>query len=276
MKTRQLSKFYTNISILNDKYAHYLFVWEQFNIDNKSSFIKNADELTTDLFKENKNSKQFNVKIKYLLESHQSTQNFILESLFTLAYSFFEKYIEELSKFEKSLEQEDYNKIRMEKLLEELNIDTFFSDEEKDTLDYIRLRRNKIIHDAENTQKMLKDIIVRNGKKLNNYWNNELRKGRYEIDFNKLDISFFNKLEFFDLLNILRKISSKIDKLIVEKIGEEVLIKYIKEEFIEKNSNKIKVLKETKIQKKFLGYCKSEYSYKIDDKLLKQLKFVME
>jgi len=276
MKTRQLSKFYTNISILNNKYAHYLFVWEQFNIDNKGSFINHSDELTTDLFKENKNSKQFNVKIKHLMESHESTQNFILESLFTLSYSFFEKYIEELSKFEKSLKQEDYNKIKMERLLEELNINTFFSNEEKVTLDYIRLRRNKIIHDAENTQKILKDIIVRNGKKLNDYWNDELRKGRYEIDFNKQNISFFDKLEFFDLLNILRKISSKIDKLIIEKIGEKVLIKYIKKEFIEENSNKIKVLKETKIQKKFLGYCKSRYSYNIDVKILKQLDFMME
>ena len=283
MKTKHLRKLYKDLSALNDRYSHYLFVWEQFYLNYSNMFKENSEKLTTEIFLNNNNSRQFNVKLGYLLNSHDDTQHFILNSLFVLSYSFFEKYLIELHKFAKSFDSSilelnqnlpqknsSYtsmeDKITIQRFLNRLsiNINKSFTIEEILTLDYIRLRRNKIVHDSLSVQGKILEIISHNGKKLNIYWDKNLKSGRYKIDFSIKDIAFFEKLELFDLLNIIRKISSKIDELIINRIGETLLLKNILKDFIKTHSNDIKGLRLERIQKKFLGFCRTEYSYEID------------
>lgn len=282
MKTKQLLEFEKKLSTLNDRYAHYLFVWNQFNIQNENLFNNTPDKLTTEIFPKNVSSKQFNVKIDYLVESHEETQNFILNSLFILSYSIFERYLIEVHKFAKSLDDsilelnqklegldnasdDTEDNVTFDKFINRLNLDIDKIDnEEKYTLDYIRLRRNRIIHDSLSTQGKILNIISHNGTKLNTYWNSNLRKGRYQIDFSLKDISTFNKLELFDLLNIIRKITLKIDTLVTNKIGGNLLLELMLNEFIEEHQTKIKNLKIERIKKKFSGYCQSKYSCDID------------
>lgn len=290
MKTQQLLEFEKKLSELNDRYAHYLFVWDQFNIQNKDLFDNRPDKLTTEMFPENNSSRQFNVKIDYLIESHEETQYFVLNSLFVLSYSFFEKYLIELHKFAKLLDdsilelnqklntespdKDSEDQITIDKFINRLGVDIDeIADEEKSTLNYIRLRRNRIIHDSLSTQGMISKIISHQGKKLNQYWDKNLRKGRYKIDFALKEIAVFDKLEVFDLLNIIRKITSKIDTLVVNKLGEKVLLENIVKEFMQENSKKITNLKTERIQKKFSGYCKSHYAYSIDEEDLKEIVF---
>ena len=282
MKTTQLLEFEKKLSILNDRYAHYLFVWDQFNIQNENLFNNIPDKLTTEIFPENISSKQFNVKIDYLVKSHEETQNFILNSLFILSYSIFERYLIEVHKFAKSLDDsilelnqklenldnasdDTEDNVTFDKFINRLNLDIDKIDnEEKYTLDYIRLRRNRIIHDSLSTQGKILNIISHHGTKLNRYWDNNLRKGRYKIDFSLKDISTFDKLELFDLLNIIRKFTLKVDTLVTNRIGEDLLLKFMLSEFLKGHQTKIKNLKIERIKKKFLNYCQTKYSYNID------------
>lgn len=73
MKTEQLKNFESNLSDLNDCYSHYIFVWEQFSIDQAVTIKNNSDKSTIEIFKDNSNSVQFNVPLSYLDNSHDET-----------------------------------------------------------------------------------------------------------------------------------------------------------------------------------------------------------
>ncbi len=50
MRTEQLKYFEENLSELNDCYSHYIFVWEQFSIDQSENLKKHSQKLTTEIF----------------------------------------------------------------------------------------------------------------------------------------------------------------------------------------------------------------------------------
>ena len=233
MRTDQLKYFEENLSELNDCYSHYIFVWEQFSIDQSDNLKKHSQKLTTEIFDKNSNSRQFNVSLDYLDSSHNDTQNLILKSIYQLAHGYFENYLIRLHQFGQSLndeildlqqkiEAEDIeDKKIFEKIFNRLGIDIEKSFEplEIKTLDYIRLRRNRITHRATAAQGLLLDIVNNHGNKLNEYWDERLKNKRYKIDFSRKTVDDFDKLELFDFLNIYRKISAKINKLLINKIG---------------------------------------------------------
>jgi len=287
MRTEQLKSFETNLSELNDCYSHYIFVWEQFSIDNAEKLKKHKKKSTTEIFGENTNSRQFNVILEYLDESHNDTQNLILKSIYQLAYGYFENYLIRLHQFgqklnpkildlQQKLETEDIeDKKIFDKFLNrfDINIKTAFEALDILTIDYIRLRRNRITHRSTAVQGLLLDIINNHGTKLNMFWDKKLRNGRYHVDFSRKNVDDFDKYEMFDFLNIYRKIALKIDEEFTNKIGQTTLRNYIFEQFIEANGKKIKSFKDERKKTKFKSFCKVEFGYIISDYELDDIKF---
>ena len=286
MRTDQLKYFEENLSELNDCYSHYIFVWEQFSIDQSDNLKKHSQKLTTEIFDKNSNSRQFNVSLDYLDSSHNDTQNLILKSIYQLAHGYFENYLIRLHQFGQSLndeildlqqkiEAEDIeDKKIFEKIFNRLGIDIEKSFEplEIKTLDYIRLRRNRITHRATAAQGLLLDIVNNHGNKLNEYWDERLKNKRYKIDFSRKTVDDFDKLELFDFLNIYRKISAKINQLFINKIGQQTLTNYILEKFLSANDKSIKGFKDDRKKAKFKMYCKVEFGYNISDYELEEIK----
>lgn len=287
MKTEQLKEFETSISDLNNCFSHYIFVWEQFSIDNKDIIGKASDKTTVDIFKLNSNSRQFNVALNYLENSHDYTQDLILKSIFQLAYGYFESYLIRLHQFgqlldssvldlQQKIDNEDIEDFKVfDKFLNRFNIsiDLDFEPSEIMTLDYIRLRRNRITHRAKGTQGVLLDLINNHGKKLNVYWDKRLSSKRYSIDFSRKKIDNFEKLELFDILNILRRFATKIDQLFLQSIDSETLHLYIYNKFLNSVGKKVNGLVENRKKSKFKSFCKSEFGYEISEDELCKIKF---
>lgn len=286
MRTEQLKYFEENLSQLNDCYSHYIIVWEQFSIDQSENLKKHSEKLTTEIFDKNAYSRQFNVSLDYLNNSHNDTQNLILKSIYQLAYGYFENYLIRLHQFGQSLndeildlqqklETEDIeDKKIFEKFINRLGLDIkkTFEPIEIKTLDYIRLRRNRITHRATSTQGFLLDIVNNHGNKLNEYWDQQLKNKRYKIDFSRKTVDDFDKLELFDFLNIYRKFAIKIDQLFISKIGQQTLTNYILGKFLSANQKNIKGFKDDRKKAKFKMYCKVEFGYNISDYELKEIK----
>lgn len=286
MRTEQLKYFEENLSELNDCYSHYIFVWEQFSIDQSDNLKKHSQKLTTEIFDKNSNSRQFNVSLDYLDSSHNDTQNLILKSIYQLAYGYFENYLIRLHQFGQSLNDEildlqqklEAEDIEDKKIFEKffnrlgIDIEKSFEPLEIKTLDYIRLRRNRITHRATTAQGLLLDIVNNHGNKLNEYWDERLKNKRYKIDFSRKTVDDFDKLELFDFLNIYRKFAAKIDQLFINKIGQLTLTNYILDKFLSANDKSIKGFKDDRKKAKFKMYCKVEFGYNISDYELEEIK----
>ncbi len=176
---------------------------------------------------------------------------------------------------QQKLETEDIeDKKIFEKFFNRLGIDVekAFEPLEIKTLDYIRLRRNRITHRATSAQGLLLDIVNNHGNKLNEYWDERLKNKRYKIDFSRKTVDDFDKLELFDFLNIYRKFAAKIDQLFITKIGQQTLTNYILGKFLGANEKNIKGFKDDRKKAKFKMYCKVEFGYNISDYELEEIK----
>lgn len=63
MRSKHLTEFKKELSELNNCLSHYIFVWEQFHIDNSNKLIKQKNKLTTEIYSANVNSNQFNLML---------------------------------------------------------------------------------------------------------------------------------------------------------------------------------------------------------------------
>lgn len=280
MKSKELRAFLSNLSSLNNSFTHYTFVWNQFSIDYKNQIKQNPDKLTEDLFLDNPFSEKHNVKLSKLDEEHEKTNNTLIEGIYVLAFSYYENYLKEIVNFAKTINEttksldekiedleDDY--LLIDKVMNRTNIEKgTINNLDLRTLDYLRLRRNRLIHrNSEEISHSLNEIIKDDGVELDNYWRKELRAGLKEIDFCSKDKA--NNVNFnfiIDTINILRYIIIKLDSeimnaLITDKIVTLVLIPSFKEQF----KTDIKRLSEKRLLKKFKNYSKSEYAIIIDD-----------
>lgn len=273
MRSPKLKKFYEQLSELNNHFSHYIFVWEQFHIDNKEIIEKNKTELTTSIYNENKNARQFRVKLENLENANSETNSFILRSLYVLAYSQFEIYMRELYEFCRKTNNKLPNlkvKERIpDKIFEHLQINSTneFETQELVTFDYLRLRRNRIVHSGDKSAGELAELKRQKGNSLNRFWNDILKKGLIGLNFQSENVTHFDKKEIFDIINIYRKLIKKTDELILKKIGRNQIIESQKNEFTKINESSFKGWGEKRTNKKFINYCRIEFDLilKIDE-----------
>jgi hypothetical protein len=270
LRSPKLKEFYEQLSELNNHFSHYIFVWEQFHIDNEKIIKENETELTTTVYAKNKNSRQFRVKLENLENANDETNSFMLRSLYVLAYSQFEIYMRELYEFCRKTDSKLPNlkvKERVpDKIFEYLEIitDDVFEKQEILTFDYLRLRRNRIVHSGNKSEGDLADLKRQKGNLLNRFWNDLLKKGLIGLNLQSEDVTHFEKEEIFDLINIYRKLIKKIDNLVLEKIGRNKIIEIQQSKFIKVNEKSFKGWGEKRTNKKFINYCKLTFDLTVN------------
>ncbi len=274
MKTRQLKILLKELSELNNSFTHYFFVWTQFSLGYSQVIVDNNNKLTSDIFKENSFSKKHNIELSNLSVEHTKTNETLLNGIFTLIYSSFENYLTEIywvtKKIDNSLSELNEGKFENDdvlvlKVLNRLKINQENLEERHIlTLDYIRLKRNRLIHQSSsNISRSLREIINKNGTELNTFWNDILPKQLQGLDFS--DNNNANQITYnilIDTLNIFRVISIYIDNIILKSFSQsEFLAKEVFVEFKRINRYKKFNLTDERNIRKFLGFCKIEYSF---------------
>lgn len=287
MKTKELKYFYKALSELNNSFTHYSFVWHQFNIDYSEILENEPDTLTKDYFELNPYKRKHNIRFGELDKEHSKTNESLIKGIFLLTYAYFESYLKDVLQFarnvnndikplESKLEGIENDYLLIDKIFNRIGFDKKqFQAKLKSTLDYIRLKRNRLIHsNVENISKSLNDLIKSEGVTLNEYWNFKLPGKLQGIDFTKKDNA--NELTFsiiIDIINIFRNISSEIDKIVIKKITDnKICEQVIIPKFIDLQQKKIKGIKTERIVSKFKKYCEIDYSYKVNDEQIELLK----
>ena len=287
MKTEQLKDFYQSLSELNNSFTHYNFVWNQFNIDYLDIIKNNPEIQTNDYFKENPYKRKHNIKFSELENEHKKTDETLINGIFVLIYSNFESYLKNLLDFAISIDSQILkyddkvdssieDSIVFDKIINRINIDkTNFRIELLDTLDYLRLKRNRLIHsNAKNISGTITEMIKTKGITLNNFWNENLPSKLQGIDFhNKDNFYLLNFSIVIDSINALRRIAEEINDAVIEKLTEEKIFeKVIMVSFAKSYGKKInKYQSDTKILK-FKSFCKSEFGIEINDLQIEKFK----
>lgn len=282
MRSPYLSTFRNQLSELNNRLSHYIFVWEQFSIDNAEILVKNNNSQTTTVYPGNKFAPQYDVKLGKLENSHDETSVFILRSLFILLYTEFEVYMRDLyelaRKADSSLPHLGVKERVPDKIFEHLNMDmnTVFEQKEIWTLEYFRLRRNRIVHSGGQSKGELAETIKNKGNALQKYWQTRLSKGLFGLNFQSEDTNQFIKEEIFDFINIWRILTSKIDKLVCERITKEKITAHLYIEFTTNRKIELKRWGVVKTRSKFLGYANMEFGLGLSEEDVDQFSFAGE
>jgi len=286
MKTEELREYYRILSELNNSFTHYSLVWNQFSIDYAEILEKKPDKLTKEYFEKNPYKEKHNIKFRELEAEHKKTHDTLIKGIFLLIYTYFESYLKELLVFANKVDNtiepleskldysDDY--LLIDKVFNRIGIDKsefknlFFL-----TLDYFRLKRNRLIHsNVDNISKSLNYIIKNHGNELNNFWNNILPSNLQGLDF--MDKENANELTFsiiIDTINLFRGISAEIDKLVINKLTiEQITIKVVIPAFKEIQGKKINGIESERLKFKFKRFCKTNFGLEINDDILELFK----
>lgn len=287
MKTLELKAFQKTLSELNNSFTHYSFVWNQFSLDYADILEKSPETLTQDYFQGNSYKRKHNIKFGELSNEHSNTHETLIKGIFLLIYTQYESYLKDLLAFarnvdssidplESKMEDVENDFMLIDKVFNRISIDKNNLPEElQNTLDYIRLKRNRLIHsNAESISNSLNSIIIKQGKKLNDYWNTKLPGNLQGIDFSDKDCA--NDLNFnivIDIINIFRSITNQVDQLIIDKLKiDRITEKIIIPKFKEIQGKRINGIKSDRIVSKFTKFCLSEFSLTINNDQINLLK----
>jgi hypothetical protein len=274
MRTRQLKILLQELSELNNSFTHYFFVWTQFSLDYSQVIADKKNELTSDIFKDNEFSKEHNIELSKLNDEHTKTNETLLNGIFTLIYSSFENYLTDIYTVAKRIDDSlpelnegkfENDDILLLKIFNRLNVKQDSLEKEYlQTLNYIRLKRNRLIHqNSTNISRSLREIISKDGTWLNTFWNGILPKPLQGINFSNNENA--NQITYnilIDTLNIFRGISNYIDKTILKRFNlSEFIVKEVFVEFKSINGYKNFSLDDERNKRKFLGFCKREYGF---------------
>src|SRR3989339_759581 len=255
MKTPGLKDLYITLSELNNSFTHYSLVWNQFGLDYAEIFKNNPKTLTKDYFTENPYKRKHNIKFGELEAEHHKTHETLIKGIFLLIYTHFEGYLKDLIIFstkvddtiipiENKVENGEEDFMLIDKIFNRIGIDkNLFSEEGLLTLDYIRLKRNRLIHsNAENISKSL-----------------------------NVNIMTFSSI--IDIINIIRGISLEIDKLVINKLTSIAIVeKVIIPSFSSLQHRKLKGIKFERLVSKYKRFCISEYAIEVNDEMVELLK----
>lgn len=261
MRTEEFLDFDTKLSTINRNFAHGLFLSEQFLVDNDELIKSEPETLTSDIFKSNRYRTKFNYKLKNIPNEIIDYQKAAFESFFVFMYSTYELYTENLFHFVGKVLGRTLRKIRNASYLDSIFINhgtllsSHLNQEDIDTLDYIRLRRNCLVHADGKPSSGLITLITTKGSNLNTYWKTTKIKLNV-IDFSSTKIEEFNEREIIDTIMLLRDIVRRIDYAVLSLLNKEDLIDFILISFKIDFRNDIANKPRAVIEKKFITVVK--------------------
>lgn len=277
MRTAELKELYSKLSELNRNFTHFLFISEQFFLDNEALITSRAEEFTPAVFTGNKYAPKFNYRMHKVPEVFSIYKDFTLVSFYVFAYSLFSLYVEQLMLLTERVVRKNCQAVegkttleRMFQCLESAVADNLEEAEIK-AIDYIRLRRNSVLHEEGDPSPTLKKIIKHNGPHLNTFF--RTTPGLRGADFTKLDIIKFSESELIGFINLLRRLSKKIDHRVLTLLGRERVLDYLFLEFKAEYALEIKRRTEERLRGKFLMLAKIKFNIREEEVDLSRFNF---
>lgn len=288
MKSKELRTYHSILAELNNSFTHYNFIWEQFRIDfiNDKGIEEDA-RLTTEVFLENTQVETHKISMNKLGIEHSKTKSTLYEGIFVLLFAYFENYLKGIMQFaiavdnsiqnlDSNLSEDKPDKILIDKIFNRIGIDKLKLDPELiTTLDYYRIKRNRVIHkNSESISRSLRDIINSTGQNLNSYWNKRLPKSLQGVDFTSTaNANEINWNILIDTINSLKGITFEIDKTIIAHLTKKrIFNQIVLPKYLSILKGKARSTNIEKLYGMFEGYSMTEYGLELDDDLRNDIK----
>jgi hypothetical protein len=144
------------------------------------------------------------------------------------------------------------------------NINQHLNKSEIDTMKYIRLRRNRLIHADGQPSPTLLILMNTEGQQLNEYWKSTGVQLNI-IDFSAIDIGQFEEREIIDSILILRELAKKIDQAVLSRLRKEDILAYILRDFQKDFAEDIKSKPRRRLENMFASMAKRRFNIDRND-----------
>lgn len=270
MRTEEFKDFDTKLSTINKNFSHGLFLTEQFLIDNAQLIAENDEALSGDVYTSNRYREKFNYRLKSLPEEIKEYQKASFISFYVFMYSAFELYIEDLATLVANFLPTGLHKSDKENFLDAIfrslgtNSNQYLNTNETDTSDYIRLRRNCLVHADGRPSAKLLTLMKTRGQQLNRYWQGTQVQLNV-IDFSAINIGQFEAREIIDAILILRTLAKKIDQAVLSRLRVDDILAYILREFQRDFAKDIKSKPRRRLENMFASIAKRRFNIERND-----------
>jgi hypothetical protein len=216
MRTPALLLAQRELSVLNAHYSLSMFVFEEFQKTLEKTTPADRVRFTSDLFRENKMSRLYNVPVQELgheIAHHQTTLFVLFGSRCSeVAKDYFEWIETFLSELSGRIMSPDNQKPYFERLanLAGRKGSDLFQNEIIWTLDHLRQRRNCLVHRNAEANKEFRFTTRNHGTSLNNFWS-ETMPDR-SIDFRSAAPAEISPDAFLYLLRTTRYCLEQFDR----------------------------------------------------------------
>lgn len=288
MKSKQIRTYHKSLSELNNSFTHYNFIWQQFQNDYlNEDDLKSDTRLTTKVFEKNEVVETHKISMNKLSDEHSKTKSTLYEGIYVLIFTYFENYLKSLLRFaiqidssiislDSQIQDDKPDKILIDKFLNRLEIPK--SDLEREiltTLDYYRLKRNRLTHkNSVSISRSLRDIINASGNNLNEYWNKRLPKSLQGVNFSNSENA--NQIDWnilIDTINSMKGITLEIDNLVIQKLTKRrIFNQIVLPEYLSILKGRAKATTIEKLLISFERYSMTEYGLEIDDDMRNDIK----
>lgn len=288
MRTEEYRDFDTQLSTINRNFSHGLFLSEQFLIDNDQLIETNPETLTKDIYLKNQYRKNFNFRLKCISDEIKKYQKSSFMSFYIFLQSAFELYIDSLYSTvnqilydrlgkPKNIQNRSKQEGTLQAICEGLNIrlTDILDQEELDTLDYLRLKRNCIVHADGKPSDQLMNVLTK-GQQLNAYWEVKRDKDKRTmltaLNFSSDEINQFDVKEIIETIIVLRDIAKKVDQSVLSFLNKEDIISYILQDFKQQFAKSIIDMPRREIERRFAYFAKIRFC--IEKKEIQLDKFI--
>lgn len=238
MRTPALKNLDSTISKLNTHFALSNLFAEQFFLANSTQMNKSPMMLATDAFKGSEAAKRINIPLGKLQKQVDEFETFLLSQSIARCSEASKSYFEWIELFSvKTLDCVRDKKTNDDGFFDSLAIQIGVVSKTKlaprecfDSLDHVRLRRNSLVHNDEESTKAYSTICRNHGTSLNRYWSERLARD-CRIDFSNSNPTDLDGDAFIDLIHTVRLSIESFDKNYCKLIPYAKLHEYIIDQF---------------------------------------------
>lgn len=284
MRTEALKDLKQRLISIGDDFNHSRFLNEQFLIDHQSDVDRSPESFSRDFYASNKYSRRFNYRLNKTTELMIRHRSFSYSADYVFIYAAFELYVQSLLELAMRIalkpdpDAKENSRDAMIRSMEDIfgilgsSLDAEFANDEVQTINYLRLRRNCIAHAGGRISTAVVELIRNYGHALNRYWRKELTnpvtldfstKALHKVDENMAN---FVEEEIVDVIRVVRQLGTKIDQKALALMSQERLIKLLLKEFNPTMASMAIASKtRNQLEKKFASFARATFGIKRED-----------
>ena len=132
-----------------------------------------------------------------------------------------------------------------------------------DTMTYLRLRRNRLVHNDGTPSQKLASVIRNKGKSLNTFWSGRL--GHLDgLDFKDSATGDFDLPEVIDLIRVIRALADAVDSVVCSLLEPAAVLRYLNETFEAEYGGRLRSLKRERREIKFTNWVFARFNFRPD------------